>query len=123
MVLAAIPVTVLKMIRRLIFTFLWTGGNEKKHLHLCRWDSIAKPKMVGGWGLRNIFLFNKYLASNSLWCVLSQDGIWHRVIIGKYISHIFVLSWLRQTFNSPTNASLIWRSLLKYVHIIQHWLC
>jgi hypothetical protein len=66
MVLAAIPVTVLKMIRQLIFTFLWTGGNEKKHLHLCRWDSIAKPKMVGGWELRNVFLFNKSLASNSL---------------------------------------------------------
>jgi hypothetical protein len=99
------------------------GGSEKKHHHLCRWDSIAKPKLVGGWGLRNIFLFNKSLASNSLWHVLSQDGIWHRVIIGKYISHISVPSWLRHTFNSPTNASLIWRSLLKYIHIIQHWLC
>jgi hypothetical protein len=123
MALAAIPGTVLKRIRQLIFSFLWMGGSENKHLHLCRWDSIAKPKSVGGWGLRNIFLFNKALASNSLWRVLSQDGIWHRVIIGKYITHLTILSWLRHTTTSPTNASPIWRSLLKFIHIIQHWLC
>jgi hypothetical protein len=75
MALAAIPVTILNRIRQLIFTFLWSGGSEKKHLHLCSWDSIAKPKLVGGWGLRNIFLFNKSLASNTLWRVLTQDGI------------------------------------------------
>jgi hypothetical protein len=59
MALAAILVSVLNKIRQLIFTFLWAGCCEKKHLHLCRWEDIARPKHLGGWGLRNIFLFNK----------------------------------------------------------------
>jgi hypothetical protein len=102
MALAAIPGTILKRIRQLIFSFLWTSGSANKHLHLCHWESIAKPKSVGGWGLRNIFLFNQALASKSLWRVLSQDGIWHRVITGKYITHL-TISMLAQTYYYKSN--------------------
>jgi hypothetical protein len=51
MELASIPIFVLNKIRQLIFSFLWSGCSEKKHLHLSSWDSIARPKFLGGWGL------------------------------------------------------------------------
>jgi hypothetical protein len=95
MALVAIPVSVLNKIRQLIYSFLWSGGSDKKHLHLSSWDSIARPKYLGGWGLRNIFLFSKALATNSLWRVLANDGIWHSVILGKYLPHCSVATWLR----------------------------
>ena len=87
MALTTIPVFFLDKIRKLIYNFLWTGCSEKPHFHLCSWDMIAKPKLLGGWGLRNIFLFNRALAANSLWRVLMKDGIWHKVIKDKYFPY------------------------------------
>jgi hypothetical protein len=66
MALAAVPVSVLSKIRQLIFDFLWSGGGIAHHFHLCNWEMLAKPKSLGGWGLRNIFHFNRALAANSL---------------------------------------------------------
>jgi hypothetical protein len=51
MELASIPIFVLNKIRQLIFSFIWSGGSENKHLHLNSWDSIARSKFLGGWGL------------------------------------------------------------------------
>jgi hypothetical protein len=97
MALAAVPVSVLTKIRQLIFDFLWSGGSTAHHFHLCSWEVLAKPKSLGGWGLRNIFHFNRALAANSLWRVLMKDGIWHRVIKDKYLPYISVATWFRST--------------------------
>jgi len=72
--------------------------------------------------LRNIFLFNKVLAKNSLWRVLMKDGIWNRVIKDKYLPQFSVATWLRFTSHRMTDASQIWKILLKSLHIITHWL-
>jgi hypothetical protein len=55
-------------------------------MHHCNWESLAKPKTQGGWGIRNIFTFNTALAANSLWRVLTTKGIWSMVIKDKYLS-------------------------------------
>jgi len=96
MTLAVIPVSMLNNIRQLIYNFLWSGCSEKQHLHLCSWESIARPKYLGGWGLRNIHLFNRDLATKSMWRLLTKDGIWHRVIKDKYIPYISVPTCLRK---------------------------
>jgi hypothetical protein len=75
MALVVIPVSVLNKLRQLMFSFLWSRCSEKQHLHPCRWEKIAKPKLFGGWGLQNIFHFNRALVANSLWRVLMKDGI------------------------------------------------
>jgi hypothetical protein len=84
MSLETIPYTVLNNLRKIMFNFLWKGNNETKHYHLCKWELLTLPKKFGGWGLRNLFDFNKALAANSLWRVLMCDGIWHKVVIDKY---------------------------------------
>ena len=67
MALVAIPTSILEKIRKLMFNFLWSGDEGKKHFHLCSWEVLAKPKLMGGWGIQNIFLFNRDLGANSLW--------------------------------------------------------
>jgi hypothetical protein len=103
MALAAIPTSVLSKIRSLIFDFLWSGGGSNQHYHLVSWEVIAKPKSVGGWGIRNIFHFNRALAVNSLWRVLMKDNIWHRVIKDKYLPYTFVATWLRSANVNTTS--------------------
>jgi hypothetical protein len=107
MALDAIPQSILNNIRQLMYSFLWTGGNTNQTLHLCRWDLVAKPKVVGGWGLHNIFHFKQALATKTLWQVLNQDGIWHRIIYGKYITPLSLASWLKLSNTFPTSASPI----------------
>jgi hypothetical protein len=66
--MVVVPISVLEKLRQLIYTFLWSGCRENKCLHLCNWDSIARPKKDGGWGIKKISFFNKSLAAKSLWC-------------------------------------------------------
>jgi hypothetical protein len=66
MALVAVPVSVLSRIRKLIFDFLWSGGGKVHGLHLCNWEILAKPKHLGGWGLRNLFIFQPCLGCKLL---------------------------------------------------------
>jgi hypothetical protein len=68
-----------------MFNFLWKRNCDSHTLHLCNWERISLPKSFGGWGIRNIFDFSKSLAANTLWRILMGDGIWHRVVIDKYL--------------------------------------
>jgi hypothetical protein len=97
--LGAVPNSVLVKIRQLIFSFLWSGCSERKRMHLCNWETIARPKKAGGWGLRNLFFFNKALAANTLWRVLTKAGIWHNVIKDKYLPYSSVSTWFRRSID------------------------
>jgi hypothetical protein len=89
MALAAIPTLVLDKLRKLTYNFLWSGNTDHYRQHLCNWETLAKPKNKGGWGIINIFHFNKALAANSLWRVLTKEGIWSTVIKDKYLPYVF----------------------------------
>jgi hypothetical protein len=121
--MAAVPVSVLEKLRQLIYTFLWSGCREKKCLHLCNWDSIARPKKARGWGIKNLAFFNKSLAAKSLWRGLTIDGIWQKVLKDKYLPYVSVSMWFRLEHRSQGEASPVWRNLLKSLPLLHHWLC
>jgi hypothetical protein len=79
-------------------------------------------KSFGGWGLRNIFHFNRALAANSLWRVLTKQGIWHKVIKDKYLPYTSITTWLRSTSTTQPMASQTWKNLTKSLPLITHWL-
>jgi hypothetical protein len=90
-----LPSTILLKIRQLMFNFLWSGSRKKKSIHLCNWKLLARPKLYGRWGLRNLNSFNSAMAENTLWRVLMKDGLWHRIIKDKYLPSLSVSRWLR----------------------------
>ena len=67
MALAAVPVSVLYKICKLIFYFLWMGGGKIDGIHLYSWETLAKPKHLGGWGIKHISWFSQSLAAKSCW--------------------------------------------------------
>jgi hypothetical protein len=121
MALAKIPATILRSIRQLIFSFLWTGSKTTGY-HLCNWETISKPKKMGGWGLRNLPFFNRALLANTLWRIIMKPGIWSKVIKAKYFPQLPVLFWLRSASERPTVCSQTWKHLLTTLPIILHWL-
>ena len=77
----AIPRGVMDKIRRLSFKYLWSKG-----VHLVKWVAIAAPKEMGGWGLKDLNLFGKTLAVNSLWNFFSKESLWKHILLQKYIA-------------------------------------
>jgi hypothetical protein len=122
MALAHIPLSVIKKLHQLIFAFLWNGSKQNRGFHLCGWEILSKPKALGGWGLRNLYLFYHALSANTLWRILMAPGIWNKLIKDKYISHQSVHSWLRSTTTSPRGGSQMWKHLLKSLSILLHWI-
>jgi hypothetical protein len=123
MALAAIPASILTKLRKMMFNFLWSGCSDHTRQHLCSWHTLAKPKRKGGWGIQNPLLFSQALAATSLWRALTRPGIWHSVILDKYLNQYTVKNWLSAKTNSPNVASHFWRYLSKSKHLITSHLC
>jgi hypothetical protein len=121
MSLAKIPKCVLNNIRRIIFSFLWSGKKEKECMHLTRWKKIGKPKKDGGWGIKNIYIFGQALSVKSLWICLMLPCIWHEIILRKYLKRKTIEKWFRQGRKKWNGTSNFWRALTSSVRIITDW--
>ena len=53
-----------------------------------KWDKIARPKSLGGWGLKNTNLFTKDLAAKAGWRLITTKILWSKVVYHKYISPV-----------------------------------
>jgi hypothetical protein len=101
---------------------MWSGNKNKNGYHLCSWISISKPKFYGGWGLHNIFVFYKALASNTLWRALMKSGLSKRVIKDKYIMHDSILSYLHSVDSFSSFCSRSWKNIQNTLPVILHWM-
>jgi hypothetical protein len=120
--LAHVLNSILNTIHKICFTFLWSGGKKKKKFHLCNWMAVSKPKSHGGWGLRNIMLFSRTLATNTMWRELTKTGIWQNVLKDKYYPHFPVWTWLRSVDPLRQKGSQTWKNLCNTLPIILRWL-
>lgn len=119
------PEGVLMVLRRIIFKFLWRGKSLETKFHLASWETLSRLKSSGGWGIKHLSLFNISLCSKNLWRVLSDDGLWGRIIRRKYLKNILILTWLRSGDLQQGSGLLIWGSLLGTLHFIKpnlNWL-
>lgn len=74
--LATLRAAIQNKIYQITYNFLWSGNKEKKKYHLCNWQMIGRPKLLGGWGLRSLTGFSRVLAAHSLWRVVLNGGLW-----------------------------------------------
>ena len=123
MALAWIPKSILNKTKRIYSNFLWTGKKDQRVLPWVKWDQIARPKGLGGWGLKKLLLFEKSLAAKVGWRLISTHSIWTEVIIHKYIAPTPILYWIRDLENTNVpNGSIIWKALCNTIPLIQEGL-
>jgi hypothetical protein len=122
MLLERIPAKIITMLRRLSFNFLWNDQAGNRRFHLCNWQTLSRPKREGGWGLKNLSIFNKALLACSFWRAISIDNIWHRVIKDKYLGAKPLSFWLRRTHLIQSLDSPFWKGLVSSSQVILHWL-
>jgi hypothetical protein len=102
MSLAWIPKGTLEKIRKICSHFIWSGSGDKFTQPWEKWDLLARPKALGGWGLKNIFLFSKALAAKTGWHLISNNNLWSTSYHQKYIAPETVEDWIRSQ-TSHTN--------------------
>jgi hypothetical protein len=73
--LSWIPKGILEAARKIYFRFLWSGKGDTFVSPWVRWQRIVVPKALGGWGLKNIFLFSKSLAAKGGWRFLKTESL------------------------------------------------
>jgi hypothetical protein len=76
------------------------------------------PKLLGGWGLKNIHFFSKALAAKIGWRLITTSSLWTRLITQKYISPRSVQDWIRNPIKDTRNCSIIWKATQKAFHVI-----
>jgi hypothetical protein len=67
MTLERIPNKIIILFRRLSCNFLWNDRVDNHRFHLCKWQSLYRPRKAGGWGLKNLSIFNSALLACSFW--------------------------------------------------------
>lgn len=60
----------------LYFCFLWERKKEKMSFPWTTWKTIAIPKKLGGWELKNVHIFAKDLAGKNVWRLIEGIGLW-----------------------------------------------
>ncbi|KAJ0258883.1 Ribonuclease H domain-containing protein [Hirschfeldia incana] len=79
------------------------------------WDSLAKPKSIGGLGMKDFEIFNDALLAKSGWRLLNHpDCLLGKVLKGKYFPDTdFLLATEASSMSHGWKSVLIGRSLLK----------
>jgi hypothetical protein len=67
-----LPMSVCDSLDRLNRNFLWGHNEEKKKIHLVKWEQICKPKICGGLGLKRTALINHALLAKTGWRILQE---------------------------------------------------
>jgi len=122
MSLSWIPKGILEKARKIVFSYIWRGNKDKQVMPWVRWEKIAVPKALGGWGLKNIFLFSKALAAKCSWRLVNSSSLWTRVIQQKYIDPLSTLEWIRNPIKSVSSISIIWKAVIKDFDLIENGL-
>ena len=118
-----VPRSVLQLIQKRIFSFLWTGKLISTNFHMVSWSSLCLPKNMGGWGVNiNIFWFGDALGARTLWRVLFNNNLLSDVVKRKYIKNVFIHQWLRDSPSVPATVSIIWKGIFKRLQTIRSML-
>ncbi|XP_065639085.1 uncharacterized protein LOC136071559 [Quercus suber] len=94
-----LPNKVLSGIDRVNRNFLWGSSEHKKKMHWVNWDTVTKPKELGGLGIQSARGRNTALLAKLNWRFhIEKDSQWARVLRFKYGS--------RQRINSRNESKL-----------------
>ena len=92
--LARCPKSILNILRKHIYNFLWGTSAGHSFSHLANWELLALPFEFGGWDIKNLEWFGISLRLKSLWHLLTGTGTWCRIITHKYLKNRPLDVWI-----------------------------
>ncbi|XVF75341.1 hypothetical protein PTKIN_Ptkin13bG0180300 [Pterospermum kingtungense] len=108
MQIVLLPVGLCNKIEKLILNFLWGGGYKERTCSLVLWETVLKPKEVGGLGIKCLTSMNLAFMAKLGWRMLNERNTpWVRVLEAKYIHHDINL----HSFQSKHMSSNVWKGI------------
>jgi hypothetical protein len=106
----------IKDIERMMNSFWWGGGSNRKGIRWFAWDRMTCPKSVGGMGFRDLHTFNLAMIAKQGWNIMTKP---HTLVAKLYKARYFPNSSL---FNSKLghSPSYAWRGIWKARQILMH---
>ncbi|CAN1301034.1 Putative ribonuclease H protein At1g65750 [Linum perenne] len=93
-----------------IRNFIWGSMPGARKIHSVNWDTMCKPKSLGGLGLRSAHDLNMALLMKVAWGLLARsDELWARVLVSKYLNRTDHGWVLKRKFGYLN----LWRGVLK----------
>ncbi|KAK9941797.1 hypothetical protein M0R45_007491 [Rubus argutus] len=106
---AKLPSCTTKTLDKLNRDFLWGDCDGKKKIHLVKWESVCKPKWLGGLGIKKAATMNQAMLAKTSWRMLQKDeGLWSEVFRSKYLRKDNLLA---DSYKKPTSCSSTWSSV------------
>ena len=100
-----------------MWKFLWNGSKNEEKIPLIAWESLCKPKKIGGVGLRRWRDVNKALGAKLIWEMYEHSNqLWVKILQAKYLDSTDPLCIL--TVRNPPKGSAVRNFMLEYRPII-----
>ncbi|CAN1316897.1 Putative ribonuclease H protein At1g65750 [Linum perenne] len=110
---AFLPFSICDSIDRKIRNFIWGSVEGSRKTHNINWDTVCKPKSLGGLGLHNARDLNKAFLMKIVWGLIKRPSeLWAKVLITKYLKKTEADFMLAR----KSGFSAIWRGVLKVWH-------
>ncbi|CAN1743005.1 Putative ribonuclease H protein At1g65750, partial [Linum perenne] len=82
-----LPVYLCDQIDKKIRDFIWGSTEGIRKIHNVNWQTVCKPKCLGGLGLRSASDLNKAFLMKIVWGLLSKPtDLWAQVLLTKYMT-------------------------------------
>ena len=93
------------------------GGGQRGDqckIHWKDWETLCKPKTLGGMGFKNLEKFNEVMLAKQVWRLLTDHtSLFYRVFSAKYFPNGSVLD------AKPSSGSYAWQSIVKALPLIK----
>ncbi|CAI0476314.1 unnamed protein product [Linum tenue] len=106
---AVLPVSVCDIIDRKVRAFIWGAEDGVSKSHLVKWETICKPKELGGLGMRSARALNLSYIMKLGWAFLNKsEELWVRVLQRKY----FKVNEAGALVMKKSNFSRLWKGIV-----------
>ena len=115
----SLPQSIATQLNRIHRNFLWKNSKSNSDVPLIAWDTVCKPKIKGGMGLRRVESVNAAFQCKLAWRMINQDSsLWVQCLRAKYLAKCEFFQCTRKGLES-----LVWKSLLKCRQLLKQGLC
>ncbi|XP_050386206.1 uncharacterized protein LOC126802601 [Argentina anserina] len=117
---ARFPVSLCDKLDKLNRDFLWGDTEDKKKIHLVNWETVCKPKILGGLGIKRTYDMNQAMLAKASWRIWQNDpGIWNTIFKEKYLKHYSIVD---NNYQPPSDCSSTWRGVVHGAQMLRQGL-
>ncbi|CAN1826343.1 Putative ribonuclease H protein At1g65750 [Linum perenne] len=107
---AFLPLSICDKIDGKVRDFIWGSANGVRKIHNVNWETVCKPKSLGGLGLRSTRDLNKAFLMKVAWGIITKpEGMWASNLISKYL----IRNSVGFTLKRNSGFSSLWGGVMK----------